>query len=166
MTHHASEAEQQKRSPEEILQLVSFTVGREEFGLDILRVQEINRMTEITRVPNAPPFVSGVINLRGKVIPIVDLRLRFGMNEAELNSQTRIIVVELETNVVGFIVDSVREVLRVPRKIMEPPPPMVAGIGSEYLTAVCKLEDRLLILLDLDAVLSTTERATVATIAN
>jgi purine-binding chemotaxis protein CheW len=121
-------------------------------------VQEINRMVEITRVPNSPPFVSGVINLRGRVIPIVDLRERFGLARKENDKNTRIIVVELKGRVVGFVVDSVQEVLRIPRSITEPPPPMVAGIGSEYITAVGKLEDRLLILIDLERILSTTEQ--------
>ena len=143
---------------EELLQLVSFHIGSEEFGLDILRVQEINRMVEITRVPNAPPFVTGVINLRGRVIPIVDLRERFGLARKENDKNTRIIVVELKGRVVGFVVDSVQEVLRIPKRITEPPPPMVAGIGSEYITAVGKLEDRLLILIDLERILTTTEQ--------
>lgn len=143
---------------EELLQLVSFHIGAEEFGLDILRVQEINRMVEITRVPNSPRFVSGVINLRGRVIPIVDLRERFGLARKENDKNTRIIVVELKGRVVGFVVDSVQEVLRIPRSITEPPPPMVAGIGSEYITAVGKLEDRLLILIDLERILTSTEQ--------
>lgn len=143
---------------EELLQLVSFHIGAEEFGLDILRVQEINRMVEITRVPNSPHFVSGVINLRGRVIPIVDLRERFGLARKDNDKNTRIIVVELKGRVVGFVVDSVQEVLRIPKSITEPPPPMVAGIGSEYITAVGKLEDRLLILIDLERILTSTEQ--------
>ncbi|HAL56785.1 MAG TPA: chemotaxis protein CheW [Bacteroidetes bacterium] len=147
---------------DEVLQLVSFTIGQEEFGVDILKVQEINRMVDITRVPNAPAFVSGVINLRGKVIPIVDLRQRFGLSRKDNDKNTRIIVVELSARVIGFVVDAVKEVLRIPRSVTEPPPPMVAGIGSEYITAVGKLEDRLLILLDLERVLSGEEHAQIA----
>ena len=137
----------------EVLQLVSFSVGQEEFGVDILKVQEINRMVEITRVPNASEFVSGVINLRGKVIPVIDLRRRFGIGKKDNDKNTRIIVVELTGRVLGFVVDAVNAVLRIPRSVTEPPPPMVAGIGSEYITAVGKLEDRLLILIDLEKVL-------------
>jgi len=143
---------------EDLLQLVSFKIGTEEFGLDILKVQEINRMVEITRVPNSPEYVSGVINLRGKVIPVVDLRWRFGLGRKEEDKNTRIIVVELEGVVVGFVVDQVKEVLRIPKSVTEPPPAMVAGIGSEYITAVGKLKDRLLILLDMERVLSDTEK--------
>jgi len=102
--------------------------------------------------------VSGVINLRGKVIPIIDLRKRFGFPPKESDRNTRIIVVELGTMVVGFIVDSVSEVLRIPKNITEPPPPIIAGIGSEYITAVAKLENRLLILLDLERILKDKEK--------
>src|ERR1051325_1604226 len=90
----------------ELLQLVSFHIAGEEFGLDILRVQEIIRIQELTRVPNSPNFVDGVINLRGKVIPVVALRKRFGMEEIPHDKQTRIVVVEVKGNVLGFIVDS------------------------------------------------------------
>lgn len=143
---------------DEILQLVSFKIGEEEFGVEILKVQEINRMLQITKVPNAPSFVEGVVNLRGKVIPIIDLRSRLNMERKESDSKTRIVVVEIDGKIVGFIVDEVSEVLRIPRNITEPPPTVVAGIDSDYITAVGKLEDRLLILLDLDKVLKTDEK--------
>ena len=144
-----------QRGGEDLLQLVSFNIGDEEFGVDILQVQEINRMLEVTRVPNAPEYVDGVINLRGKVIPIIDLRRRFGMERKEHDKNTRIVVVELSGKVVGFVVDAVREVLRIPRSVTEPPPSIVGGVHEEYITAVGKLEDRLLILLDLEKVLAT-----------
>jgi purine-binding chemotaxis protein CheW len=147
-----------KGQSEELLQLVSFNIGQEEFGLGIQCIQEINRMVEITRVPNSPEFVSGVINLRGKVIPIINLRKRFGFPPKENDRNTRIIVVELGGMVVGFVVDSVSEVLRIPKNITEPPPSIVAGIGSEYITAVAKLDNRLLILLDLERVLKDKEK--------
>jgi purine-binding chemotaxis protein CheW len=147
---------------EELLQLVSFNIGDEEFGVDILKVQEINRMLDVTRVPNAPEYVDGVINLRGKVIPIIDLRRRFGMERKNLDKNTRIVVVELSGKVVGFVVDAVSEVLRIPKSVTEPPPPIVAGVEAEYITAVGKLEDRLLILLDLEKVLSVEENQELA----
>lgn len=151
-----------KGHADELLQLVSFTIGQEEFGLDIQSIQEINRMVEVTHVPNAPDFVSGVINLRGKVIPIIDLRKRFGFPSKESDKNTRIIVVELGNTIVGFVVDAVREVLRIPKSITEPPPPIIAGIGAEYVTAVGKLEDRLLILLDLERILQEKEKVQLA----
>jgi purine-binding chemotaxis protein CheW len=147
-----------------LLQLVTFTISNEEFGLDILRVQEIIRTMEITRVPRAPEFVEGVINLRGKVIPIIDLRRRFGMESKKHDSQTRIIVVEIHTMIVGFVVDSVSEVLRIQSSTVEPPPAVVSGIESEYISGVGKLEDRLLILIDLDKLLSKDEKGAIATI--
>ncbi len=150
---------------DEVLQLVSFTLGDEEFGVDILKVQEINRMVTVTSVPNAPVFVDGVINLRGKVIPIVDLRTRFGMPRKEHDKNTRIIVVELDGKVIGFVVDAVSEVLRIPRSVTEPPPAVVTGVNTDYIIAVGKLEDRLLILLDLEKVFSTEERSSLKDVA-
>jgi len=144
---------------DELLQLVSFKIGDEEFGVDILKVQEINRMLEVTRVPNAPECVDGVINLRGKVIPIISLRRRFRLERKENDKNTRIVVVELDGKVVGFVVDAVSEVLRIPRSVTEPPPSVVSGIEAEYIRAVGKLEDRLLILLDLEKVMTVSEKA-------
>lgn len=141
-----------------ILQLVTFKLGTEEFGVDILKVQEINKMMIITKIPNAPTFIEGVINLRGKIIPIVDLRKRLGFRDQPYDKSTRIIVVELDGLVLGFIVDSVSEVLRIPGNTIEPPPSMVAGIESEYIEGVGKLDDRLLILLELKKVFSSPEK--------
>ena len=141
-----------------LLQLVTFHIGEEEFGVEILKVQEIIRMMGITRVPKAPEFVEGVINLRGKVIPIIDLRKRFGMATQDHDKHTRIIVIEINNVVVGFVVDSVSEVLRIPANTVEPPPSIISGIESEYISGVGKLADRLLILLDLDRLLSKGEQ--------
>lgn len=146
--------EQAQRKDDELMQLVTFSIGEEEFGVDILKVQEIIRIMEITKVPRAQDFVEGVINLRGKVIPIIDLRRRFGFVSKEHDKHTRIIVIEINNMIVGFVVDSVSEVLRIPAATVEPPPPVVAGVESEYISGVGKLEDRLLILLDLDKLLS------------
>ncbi|MBA4407641.1 chemotaxis protein CheW [bacterium] len=153
-----------KNESTELLQLVSFKIANEEFGVDILNVQEINKMTTITKVPNSPHFVEGVINLRGRVIPVVNLRVKLSMPNKEYDKDTRIIVVDLEGKTVGFLVDSVSEVLRIPRNIIEPPPSMVAGVNSTYITAVGKLEDRLLILLDLNKVLLDEERVALETV--
>lgn len=143
----------------ELLQLVSFNIGSEEFGVDILKVQEINRMIELTHIPNSPEFVAGVINLRGRIIPVVELRTRLGMPPKESDKYTRIVVVEINEKTIGFIVDSVNEVLRIPTSITEAPPSICSGIQSEFITAVGKLEDRLLILLDLEKVLLDEEKA-------
>ena len=143
-----------RRGDDERLQLVTFSIGDEEFGVDILKVQEIIRTMEITKVPRAPEFVEGVINLRGKVIPIIDLRRRFSLPPRHHDSHTRIIVIEITQMVVGFVVDAVSEVLRIPVNTVEPPPPVVAGLDSDYISGVGKLQDRLLIMLDLDRLLS------------
>jgi purine-binding chemotaxis protein CheW len=142
----------------ELLQLVSFKIGDEEYGVDILLVQEINKITQITEVPNSPDFVEGVINLRGRVIPIIDLRVRLNLEKKSYDKDTRIIVVELEHKTIGFIVDAVSEVLRIPASVIEAPPELVAGIGSEFIKAVGKLEDRLLILIDLEKILTLNEK--------
>jgi len=147
-----------KKQDAELLQLVTFSIGEEEFGVDILSVQEIIRMMDITKVPRAPDFVEGVINLRGKVIPIIDLRKRFGLSTRDHDKHTRIIVIEINNMIVGFVVDSVSEVLRIPASTVEPPPPVVSGLESEYISGVGKLEDRLLILLDLNKLLSGEEQ--------
>ena len=150
------------RSAEQLLQVVSFRLGEEEFGLDILRVQEIIRLQELTHVPNSPDFVEGVINLRGSVIPIIALRKRFGLPEENRDRQTRIIVIEIDRMVLGFIVDSVSEVLRIPLSTVVPPP-RLERIEREFISGVCKLDDRLLILLDVDQVLGVEVRAAVET---
>ncbi len=141
-----------------ILQLVTFKLENEEFGVDILKVQEINKMMNITKIPNAPTFIEGVINLRGKIIPIIDLRKRLGFLNRVYDKSTRIIVVELDGLVLGFIVDSVSEVLRIPGNTIEPPPSIVAGIESDYIEGVGKLNDRLLILLELKKIFASPER--------
>ena len=146
--------EDRDRRDDDLLQLVTFSIGSEEFGVDILKVIEIIRTMEITKVPKAPAFVEGVINLRGLVIPIIDLRRRFGLAEKAGDSDTRIIVIEINGMSVGFVVDSVSEVLRIPANTVEPAPPVVAGVDSDYISGVGKLEDRPLVLLDLDKLLS------------
>jgi purine-binding chemotaxis protein CheW len=133
----------------EMLQLVGFHVGGEEFALDILRVQEIIRLQELTRVPSSPDCMDGVMNLRGKIIPVITLRSRFGLDRAAPDGQTRIVVIETKGTVLGVIVDSVSEVLRIPADSVEPPP-RLGKVEREYVSGVGKIDDRLLILLDVD----------------
>ncbi|MFH1852270.1 MAG: chemotaxis protein CheW, partial [Candidatus Neomarinimicrobiota bacterium] len=147
------------------LQLVGFRLGQELFGVDILKVQDINRLMKVTKIPHAPEFVEGVINLRGAILPVIDLRRRFGLEAGRQTKSTRIIVVRVNEQVVGFVVDAVEEVLRIPTDTVEPPPPIVAGIDSGYITGVAKLnkakddsKSDLLILLDLDQVLNRDEQ--------
>lgn len=141
---------------EKLLQLVSFKIGSEEYGIDILKVLEINRMPQITKVPQAPHYVDGVINLRGKVIPIINTRRKFNLDEKEHDKDTRIVVVDINGEVIGLVVDSVNEVLRIPNSIVEPPPNVAVTAGADYITGVARLEDRLLILLDLGRLIGDT----------
>jgi purine-binding chemotaxis protein CheW len=143
-----------------VRQLVTFHLDGEEFAVEILKVQEIIRRIDPTRVPNAPEFVDGVINLRGKVVPVICLRKRFGLPHHEEGSagQSRIVVVEVDGTVAGLAVDSVSEVLRIPEDTVEPPPKLVK-VDRDYVSGVGKLQDRLLILLDVDKILSDAEKA-------
>jgi purine-binding chemotaxis protein CheW len=134
-------------------QLVSFRLAEEEYGIEITKIREIILMGEITQVPQTPHYVKGLINLRSTVIPVVDLRTRFGLPEGELTDESRIMVLHVGTKTIGIVVDAVSEVLRVNHDQMAPPPPTVAGLGQEYLTGLVKLEERLLIMLDIDKIL-------------
>jgi purine-binding chemotaxis protein CheW len=149
---------------EELLQFVGFRVGGEEFVINILRVQEIIRTQQLTRVPNSPDCMEGVMNLRGKIIPVIALRKRFGLEEAAPDKQNRIVVVEIQGAVLGFAVDAVSEVLRIPAGTVEPPP-RLGPVEREYVAGVGKLGDRLLILLDTDRLLSGPEQENTSTAA-
>ena len=150
----------------EQLQLVSFEVGNEQFGIDILVVQEINRVQQITRVPQSPPCVKGVINLRGRIVPVVDLRQRLGLETTDYTSASRIIVVEEDARIIGFIVDKVNEVLRINTSIVDPAPDIVGNVTGDYIKGVGKLEDRLLILLDLSRLLDAQELSQIDRVVN
>jgi purine-binding chemotaxis protein CheW len=135
------------------LQVVGFRIGRETFGLPISIVREIVRVPEITSVPNAPDYIEGVINLRGRIIPIVDLRKRFGNKSFERNKKNRIVVVELGARAVGLIVHSASEVLRIPPSDIDEPHNVFKEGELNYITGIGKLNGRLVILLDLNKVL-------------
>jgi len=146
------------------LQLVLFELGGEAYGVPVLVVEEIIRYQDITAVPHAPEFVKGVINLRGRIIPVLDLRERFRMPSAEAARETRIVVVEAAGATVGLIVDSVDEVRNLPQDSIEPPSPIVTTVDSDFLLGVGRLpegdgEQRLVILLDLDRVTTFEETA-------
>ncbi|NLY10292.1 MAG: chemotaxis protein CheW [Firmicutes bacterium] len=134
-------------------QFVVFRLAEEEFALGITKVREIIKVTEITRLPHVAKYIEGVTNLRGEVIPVVNLRKRFGLEEEEETQDTRIIIVDIDSSKVGFIVDEVKEVLRVPSDAIDPPPSNVAGLSSTYLEGIAKHDDRLLILLHIDRIM-------------
>lgn len=148
----------ESKTAEEI-QLVVFSLGREEFAVEVTQVREIMRMEEITRMPKTPSFVEGIINLRGQIIAVIDLGKQLNMESASKSAETRIIVVEAEDVKVGMIVDSVSEVLRVSAEAVEPSPTIATEISAAYLQGVVKQDNRLIILLDLTRVLSLQEMA-------
>lgn len=145
----------------ELIQLVSFNLDKEEYGIEVLKVREIIRMTNITHMPNTPHYVEGIINLRGKVIPIVSMRKKFGLMETGNNSHTRIMVMDIEGELMGFIVDAVSEVIRISASEIQPSPAVVAGgIDQECIAGVINQSERLLVLLDLDKMFSHEEKQT------
>jgi purine-binding chemotaxis protein CheW len=130
-------------------QVVGFRIGNETYGVRIASVREIVRVPEITIVPNAPEVIEGVINLRGKIIPVMDLRKRFGNSAVQPDKKNRILVVELENKLLGLIVSSASEVLKIPPSEIEPPASVFAESDASYVTGVGKLKGRLIILLDI-----------------
>jgi purine-binding chemotaxis protein CheW len=141
----------------EVLQIVTFQVGKEIFGLDILKVHEIIRFQPLTRVPNLPDYVEGVLNLRGKIIPVVGLRQSIGLDRQEASITTKIVVASVKDEVLGFMVDSVSEVLRISSNTVDPAP-RLGEVGRKYVSGVGKLDNRLLLLLDLDELLNEEEQ--------
>ncbi len=148
----------------DVLQLVTFRLGKEEYAIDVLKVQEIIRMVGITPIPNAPYVVEGVINLRGRVIPVVNLRKKFGVQEGCDTSQSKIIVVDIGI-ICGLIVDTVSEVLRLPLSSVEPPPSFANSGGFKAIKGIGKLNGRLLILLEVSRLFENSELNTMGQIA-
>ena len=138
-----------------LMQLVGFGVGQERFGVDILAVQEIIRSTDVTPVPNSPSFVEGVINLRGDIIPVIDLRKRLSLFKANTSTEKNwVLILSIGNRVVGFIVDNVSEVLKIAEEDIDPPPNIViAGLENQYIHGVCEIDNKLLIILDFDSIL-------------
>ena len=146
-------------SSRELIQLVSFHLDKEEYGVEVLKVREIIRMVSITQMPNTPGFVEGIINLRGKVIPIISMRRQFGLMDAENSNHTRIIIMDVSGELIGFTVDSVSEVIRVASNEIQPAPAVTSsGIGQEYIAGVINHGNRLLVLLNLEMMFSSEEK--------
>lgn len=142
----------------EELKVIVFGLGSEEYGIEVDKVRTIERMMPITRVPKTPSFIKGVINLRGIVVPVLNLSGRFNLAETEVTEHTRIIVVAVNEMEVGFIVDSANDVMDIDRDIIDNPPEIVGGIQAKYLDGIAKIgEDRLLIMLNLSEVLNKSE---------
>ncbi len=147
-----------RQAPVPQVQLVTFRVGGEEFGLDVFSVHEIIRYGGVTPVPRAPEFVEGILDVRGAVVPVVDLRRRFEAAGRAYDDDTRIVLVEYGGERLGLVVDSVREVLRAPETAISAPPAYIRGLAAEFVRGIVRLPDRLVILLDLDRILSSQER--------
>ncbi len=152
------DADNKPDSPEELhdgkfVQLVSFMLDDVEYGIDILSVHEILRFPEMTRLPNTPPFIKGVINLRGNVIPVVDMRIRFGFPEGGITDLTRIIVVETGGKQVGILVDNVYQVVRLPVASIDPPSELITGISEDFISGIGRLRDRLIVLLNMTQII-------------
>jgi purine-binding chemotaxis protein CheW len=148
----------------ELRHFISFSVGEEEYGLELLRVKEVIRARQITWIPRVPSFVKGIINLRGDVIPVIDLRQRFGLAPREHSATTRVIVVEVGGRLLGMVVDSASQAVRIPASQIEPPPPALGGLIQAYISGVAKVEEKLIILLNADSVLTVDERSSLGTL--
>lgn len=139
------------------LSLTCFNIGDDLYAVDIMRVKEIIRPQKLTGLPKAPPFVEGVINLRGAVIPVIDMRKRFGLPPREAGAVGKLLIVGIGRRSVGLVVDDVTEIISVPLKDIKPPPGVVRGVGAEYLIGVCLVRDAMVMLLNLDSVMSLDE---------
>jgi len=143
-------------------QLVIFKLGNEDFGIEIVSVEGIVKLQEIIRIPQAPAYMEGITNLRGSVLPVIDLAKRFGLPALEQTRDSRIVVAFAGAVKLGMIVSAVSEVLTIDDSVIEPPPPMASAISSEYIVGVAKIEKRLVILLDLAKVLTLDEKVQVS----
>lgn len=146
-------------------QFVSFTLAGEEYGIPILRVPEILRYKSLIQVPWSSEFVDGVVNIRGREIPVVDLRRRWGVPASEDSQSTRIVVVDVDRQVIGLVVDSVTEVRTIDKSQIVPPLPVGPGIDTEFIYGVARLEDRMVVLLDVDRVFNEGEKKIIAEVA-
>ncbi|WPP46849.1 chemotaxis protein CheW [Pseudomonas sp. AN-1] len=138
-----------------------FSLGNEEYAIDILKAQEIRGYENVTRIASAPPFIKGVTNLRGVIVPIVDLRIKFNLDRVEYDSQTVVIVVNVSGRVVGVVVDGVSDVLSLTPEQIKPAPEFGLSLSSDYLSGLASLEDRMLVLVDIDRMLTSEEMALV-----
>ncbi|WP_136064762.1 chemotaxis protein CheW [Modicisalibacter radicis] len=141
-----------------------FSLGSEEYAVDILKVQEIRGYENVTRIANAPDFIKGVTNLRGVIVPIVDLRIKFHLDNVEYGGQTVVIVVNVGERVVGIVVDGVSDVMTLTPEQIKPAPEFGVTLSSDYLSGLGSLEDRMLVLVDIDKLLTSEEMALVDTV--
>jgi len=146
-----------KKGTSKEFQLILFNLGKSLYGIPIEHVSEINKLEEITVLPKAPKFIEGVINLRGNVVPVIDLRKRFGMEQVERTKKNKIVVVYVSKRLFGVIVDSVYEVLSLPEENVEPSLPTASGLKAEFINSIAKFKDNLIIILEITKILKSTE---------
>ena len=151
---------QKKEEVVSSLQIVCFKIGQEEYGIDILQVQEIQKVPKILQIPFAQEHILGVIDLRGKVIPIIDLGKKFGII-ADLDNSSRIVVVDISGKKIGLAIDSVSNVMKIDTSSMDPPPPVVKGVASKYIVGIAKLKDGFIVVLDINQIFSAEELAAI-----
>ncbi len=151
------ESTENRADIEDSTNLVTFRLGNGEYAIDIMQAKEIIKMEKITLIPNAPEFVEGVINLRGNIIPIIDLKKRFNLEETEGDKNTGIIIVKIEDVDMGIIIDAISKVVSISNSDIQPPRPVLSGIGQKYIKGVGKLEDKLLVVLDLEKLFASDE---------
>ena len=157
LEQQTAESTESRADVEDSTNLVTFRLGSGEYAIDIMQAKEIIKMEKITLIPNAPDFVEGVINFRGNIIPIIYFKKRFHLEETEGDKNTGIIIVKIEDVDMGIIIDSISKVVSISNSDIQPPPPMLSGIGQKYIKGVGKLEDKLLVVLDLEKLFTTDE---------
>lgn len=141
----------------EMKQFVTFKLAAEKYGVDILKVQEINNLKDFAKIPHAPPYVEGAINLRGRVIPVLNLRSKFGIEIKPLDDYSKIVIMNVRGHIMGVLVDAVSEVLRIPQNVIMPSPPVSSDVSIDFIHGIAKLEQGLVIILDLDKLLGSDE---------
>ena len=146
-------------------EFLAFTLGKEEYGIDILKVQEIRGYEAVTRIANAPEFVKGVVNLRGIIVPIVDMRIKFNLGEPTYDQFTVVIILNISGRVVGMVVDSVSDVITLSPEQIKPAPEMGTAFNTDYLIGLGTLDERMLILVDIDKLMSSEEMGLIEKIA-
>jgi purine-binding chemotaxis protein CheW len=157
MQLHPIQGAGQDRSDRATNEYLAFTLGKEEYGIDILKVQEIRGYESVTRIANAPEFIKGVVNLRGIIVPIIDMRVRFNLGTPVYDQFTVVIILNIRGRVVGMVVDSVSDVTQLSPEQIKPAPEMGSALDTEYLVGLGTLDERMLILLDIDRLMSSDE---------
>jgi len=158
----APQARTERAAPAMPNEFLTFTLGQEEYGVDILKVQEIRGYDTVTRIPDTPDFLKGVINLRGTIVPVVDLRIKFRLERAEYNSFTVMIILNIARRVVGMVVDGVSDVLQLAPDQIRPPPEFGGALDTQYITGLGTLDNRMLILVDIERLMSGADMALIS----